>query len=52
MPPLKTRPSDADAGAFIDAIGHPRKRADAHTIVAMMSDLIARSVADMRQRYR
>lgn len=39
MAPLKTQPRVADVLAFIDAIEHPRKRADAHAVVTMMRDI-------------
>jgi Domain of unknown function (DU1801) len=37
MAETKTRPTDADVGAFLAGIEDPRKQADAHRLVALMS---------------
>jgi len=39
MAELKTRPTDADVTAFLDAVPDERKRADAHTVCALMAEI-------------
>lgn len=36
MSDLKTRPNDASVEAFIDAVGHPRRREDAQVLLDLM----------------
>jgi hypothetical protein len=39
MAELKTRPTDADVGAFLEAIPDPGRRADAMVVCALLADL-------------
>lgn len=39
MAELKTRPTDADVTAFLDSVPDERKRADAHTVCALMAEI-------------
>jgi hypothetical protein len=39
MAELKTKPTDVDVGAFLDAVPSPQRRADAKSVCAMMERL-------------
>ncbi|MEM9104892.1 MAG: DUF1801 domain-containing protein [Pseudomonadota bacterium] len=40
---LKTRPNEADVGAFLDAVGDVQKRADAEELLGMMGRVTGRT---------
>ncbi len=42
MAELKTRPTDADVSAFLDAVADDRRREDARTVCAMMEKITRR----------
>ena len=39
MAETKTKQTDDDVGAFLAGVEDPRKRADSHTLVALMSEV-------------